>query len=183
MGAERIREIVLSLRNFSRLDEADMKEVDIHEGINNTLLILNHRFKQDIAVITNYGNLPLVECYPAQLNQVFMNIINNATDALLSVHDLVKKQIFIYTRNVDENCIQISIKDNVSGIPEEIRHKLFDPFFTTKPVGKGTGLELSISYKIIEKHQGRIEVVSEVGKGTEFIIEIPVKTRIFVNTV
>jgi two-component system, NtrC family, sensor kinase len=174
-GAERIREIVLSLRNFSRLDEAEIKEVDIHEGINNTLLILNHRLQQDIKVMTDYGNLPLIECYPAKLNQVFVNIINNSIDAVLEMHALANKQICIKTETLNENSIQISIKDNGIGIPEEIMHKLFDPFFTTKPVGKGTGLGLSISYKIIETHQGRIEVLSEVGKGTEFKIAIPVK--------
>ncbi|MUG99858.1 HAMP domain-containing protein, partial [Scytonema sp. UIC 10036] len=180
-GAERIREIVLSLRNFSRLDEAEIKEVDIHEGINSTLLILNHRLQEDIKVITDYGNLPLIECYPAKLNQVFINIINNSIDALLDMDDLANKQIWIKTETIKENFIQISIKDNGIGIPEEIIHKLFDPFFTTKPVGKGTGLGLSISYKIIEKHQGRIEVTSEVGKGTEFKIVIPVKLSIYMN--
>lgn len=176
IGAERIREIVLSLRNFSRLDEADMKEVNIHEGINNTLLILNHRLKQNIEVIKDYGELPLVECYPAQLNQVFMNIISNAIDALLETNTSANKKIIICTQNINNKYIRIGIKDNGSGIPEEIRNKLFNPFFTTKPVGKGTGLGLSISYKIIEKHYGKIEVISEIGKGTEFAIMIPIKT-------
>lgn len=176
IGAERIREIVLSLRNFSRLDEADMKEVNIHEGIDNTILILNHRIKQGIEVVKNYHDLPLIECYPAQINQVFMNILSNAIDALLDDNSYKPiKQIEINTSQLDKNYIQVRIKDNGSGIPPEIRGKLFDPFFTTKPVGKGTGLGLSISYKIIEKHNGKIEVFSEVGQGTEFVISIPIK--------
>jgi two-component system NtrC family sensor kinase len=177
MGAHRIREIVLSLRNFSRLDEADMKEVDIHEGIDNTLLLLNHRLKQGVEVLKNYGNLSCVECYPAQLNQVFMNIISNAVDAVLEDKtDKDSKQIVIDTYMVDDSYIKVSIKDNGPGIPPERIKKLFDPFFTTKPVGKGTGLGLSICYKIIEKHHGKIEVFSEVGTGTEFLISIPIKT-------
>ncbi|KAF3888003.1 MULTISPECIES: sensor histidine kinase [Nostocales] len=175
IGAQRIREIVLSLRNFSRLDEADMKEVDLHEGLNNTLLILNHRIKQEIEVIQNYGDLPLIECYPAQLNQVFMNILNNAIDALLDDNQRSNKQIAIETSKVNSDRIKISIKDNGPGIPPEIKNKLFDPFFTTKPVGKGTGLGLSICYTIIEKHKGNIEVVSDIGQGTEFILSLPIK--------
>ncbi|MBD2725006.1 HAMP domain-containing protein [Nostoc sp. FACHB-892] len=179
-GTQRIREIVLSLRNFSRLDEADMKEVDIHEGIENTLLILNHKLHSEIEVIKNYRILPLVECYPAQLNQVFMNILNNAIDALLDHKaDLDKnKKIIINTFNIDDVYIKIGIKDNGSGIRQEIKNKLFDPFFTTKPVGKGTGLGLSICYQIIDKHNGKIEVISEFEQGTEFIILLPIKTQL-----
>jgi signal transduction histidine kinase len=177
IGAERIREIVLSLRNFSRLDEADMKEVDIHEGIDNTLLILNHRLKSDIEVIKKYGKLPHIDCYPAQLNQVFMNIINNAIDALLENTQQNNKQIIISTHEIENNCIKIEISDNGSGIPPEIIKKLFDPFFTTKPVGKGTGLGLSICYQIVEKHQGKIEVVSELNQGSKFIIYLPVEPK------
>jgi len=176
MGAQRIREIVLSLRNFSRLDEAEMKDVDIHEGIDNTLLILNHRIKSDINIVKNYHELPLIECYPAQLNQVFMNILSNAIDALMESVNNNDKHIIIETEKIKDNYIKVSIKDNGSGIPLEIRNKLFDPFFTTKPVGKGTGLGLSICYQIIEKHQGKIEVFSEVGQGTEFAIALPIKT-------
>ncbi|MBE9005785.1 HAMP domain-containing protein [Fortiea sp. LEGE XX443] len=178
MGAQRIREIVLSLRNFSRLDEADMKEVDIHEGIDNTLLILNHKIKSEINIIKNYHDLPLIECYPAQLNQVFMNILSNAIDALTEKDSNTKKQIIIDTLKINNNCIKVSIKDNGHGIPLAIKHKLFDPFFTTKPVGKGTGLGLSICYQIVEKHQGKIEVISEVGEGTEFAIALPIKTQL-----
>ena len=174
MGTYRIKDIVLSLRNFSRLDEAEMKDANLHEGIDNTLLILNHRLKEGIEVIKNYGYLPLVCCYPAQLNQVFMNILGNAIDALLEGETKLKK-IFITTTITDHNLIQVSIKDNGRGIPEEIKNKLFDPFFTTKPIGKGTGLGLSIAFQIIEKHQGKITVISELEKGTEFIISLPLK--------
>ncbi|MBW4644458.1 MAG: HAMP domain-containing protein [Goleter apudmare HA4340-LM2] len=178
IGSQRIREIVLSLRNFSRLDEAAIKEVDIHEGIDSTLLILNHRIQSDIAVIKNYGTLPLIECYPAQLNQVFMNIISNAMDALLDQKSAIDKHVIITTSRLDENYIQVAIKDNGVGIPSEIINKLFDPFFTTKPVGQGTGLGLSICYQIVDKHQGRIEVISVVNQGTEFLIKLPIKAKL-----
>jgi two-component system, NtrC family, sensor kinase len=178
MGAQRIREIVVSLRNFSRLDEADMKEVNIHEGIDNTLLILNHRINNEIKVVKKYGNLPLVECYPAQLNQVFMNILSNAIDVLIEQKTQTKKQITIDTGRWDDCYIRVAIKDNGAGIAPEILSKLFNPFFTTKPVGKGTGLGLSICYQIIEQHKGKIAVISELGKGTEFIITLPIKTEI-----
>ena len=176
MGAERIRQIVLSLRNFSRLDEADKKEVNIHEGIDNSLFILNHKISKEITIIKNYGNLPEIECYPAQLNQVFMNILNNAIDAVVEAENQPDKHINIDTFKLDDHLIKVVIRDNGSGITPEIINKLFNPFFTTKPVGKGTGLGLSISYKIIEKHKGKIEVRSELGKGTEFIIILPIKT-------
>ncbi|MEH2450533.1 sensor histidine kinase [Nostoc sp.] len=189
VGTERICEIVLTLRNFSRLDEAEMKPVDIHEGINSTLLILQHRLKekhkqQEIAIIKDYGNLPLVECYAGGLNQVFMNIFSNAIDALYELEaeclkGEVKKHhssIIVHTQVKNEDCVIISIKDNGPGITEEVKTKLFDPFFTTKPIGKGTGLGLSISYQIIaDKHKGKIKCISAPGKGTEFVIEIPMK--------
>ncbi|HEY9872061.1 MAG TPA: ATP-binding protein [Candidatus Obscuribacterales bacterium] len=175
MGADRIRKIVLSLRNFSRLDEAEMKPVNIDEGIDNTLLILNYRLKQGIEIIKEYGDLPLVECYPAQLNQVFMNIISNAIDALLEQESHYNKQITIYTAVVDSNQIQVRIRDNGSGMLPEVKAKLFDPFFTTKPVGVGTGLGLSICYEIVEKHGGKIDVSSKPGEGTEFVIYLPIK--------
>ncbi len=176
IGAERIREIVLSLRNFSRLDESDKKAVNIHEGIDNTLLIINHRIKQGIKITTNYADLPLVQCYPAQLNQVFMNIIANGIDVLEELKEegkLINPEIIIATKQIENDQIQISIKDNGKGIPPEIQNKIFDPFFTTKPVGKGTGLGLSISYQIINQHNGKIEVFSELEKSTEFIITLP----------
>ena len=187
VGAERIRDIVRSLRNFSRLDEAEIKAVDLHEGIESTLLILQNRLKANadnpgIQIVRDYGKLPPVECYPGQLNQVFMNIINNAIDAL-EEHNIrqVSKgiksqqyQIKIRTLLVENQWVEIHIADNGPGMSEEVRSKLFDPFFTTKSVGKGTGLGLSISYKIIvEKHRGKIWCFSELNKGTEFIIKIP----------
>ncbi|MGB3208200.1 MAG: ATP-binding protein [Crinalium sp.] len=173
MGADRIRKIVLSLRNFSRLDESEAKAVNIAEGIDNTLLILNYRIKQGIEVIKNYGDLPLVECFPAQLNQVFMNILSNAIDALLEEESLPKKQIVIITEIINQQQIKVRIRDNGPGIPKDVKSKLFDPFFTTKPVGKGTGLGLSICNDIIEKHGGSIELNSEIGQGTEFVIILP----------
>lgn len=178
VGANRIRDIVLSLRNFSRLDEAEFKAVNIHEGIDNTLMILGSRFKNSsnsavIDIIKEYGNLPLVECYPGQLNQVFMNIIANAIDAL-ETSPTQQPQIHIQTQLTDDQYIIIRIADNGSGIPENIQKQIFEPFFTTKTVGKGTGLGLSISYQIItQKHQGKLNCISTFGQGTEFLITIP----------
>ncbi len=191
VGAERIRQIVLSLRNFSRLDEAEHKAVDVHEGIDNTLLILQHRFKEKVGsstikVVKNYGNLPLIECYAGQLNQVFMNIINNGLDALEEYNhqrslEEIKNHpsiIKITTEVVDNNWVQIRIADNGYGIPKEVQKRLFDPFFTTKSVGKGTGLGLSISYQIVvEKHKGDLQCISAPGEGSEFVIKIPIKQQ------
>ena len=191
IGADRIRQIVLSLRNFSRLDEADIKCVDLHEGIESTLLILKSKLKgegstPEVEVFRRYGEIPRVECYPSQLNQVFMNILSNAIDALDDYNHFliqqgkptVQSQICICTKQVmsadGKAQIVITIKDNGPGIPEGIQNKLFEPFFTTKPVGEGTGLGLSISHQIVvEKHKGEIVCQSEVSKGTEFIISIP----------
>ncbi|BAY16588.1 multi-sensor signal transduction histidine kinase [Anabaenopsis circularis NIES-21] len=189
VGADRIRSIVLSLRNFSRLDEAENKPVDLHEGIDNTLLILQHRLKSSvyftgIDIIKDYGDLPLIECYAGQINQVFMNILTNAIDALENQGELAqgksqlsKPQISISTRlSTDRSRVLIRIADNGLGMTEEVRKRIFDPFFTTKSVGKGTGLGLAISYQIIvEKHGGMMDCISELGKGTEFWIEIPIK--------
>jgi len=174
MGAERIRQIVLSLRNFSHLDEAEMNQVDIHEGIENTLLILLHRMHGKIEIIKQYDALPPIECYPAQLNQVFMNIISNAIDQLESEKSLSQPQIIIKTQ-LNNALVEVRIRDNGSGIKSEIKDKIFDPFFTTKPVGKGTGMGLAISYQIIEKHQGKIEVFSELNQGSEFVVTLPIK--------
>ncbi|HLO51509.1 MAG TPA: ATP-binding protein [Kamptonema sp.] len=181
IGTERISQIVLSLRNFSRLDEAELKRVNIHEGIDSTLLIINHKIKDGIELVKNYEILPPVECYPAQLNQVFMNIIGNAIDALNSQEKQESKQIIIqtelerpHTEQLHRALVWVRIRDNGPGIPQELTTKIFDPFFTTKPIGQGTGLGLSICYQIIEKHHGKIEVISEAGKGTEFAIALPV---------
>ncbi len=174
-GADRIRQIILSLRNFCHLDEAEMKRVDIHKGMNNTLLILNHRFNEEIEIIKQYGKLPLLECYPAQLNQAFMNILNNAIDELLTYEQPLEPKIAIQTRPVDGSKIEVRIRDNGSGIDPAIQDKIFDPFFTTKPVGKGTGMGLAICYQIVEKHRGKIEVFSQLGQGTEFVITLPVQ--------
>jgi signal transduction histidine kinase len=175
MGAERMRQLVLSLRNFSRVDEAEVKLVNLHEGIESTLLILNHQLKQRIEVVKQYGDLPLVECYPAQLNQVFMNILQNAIDALQDAGERPHKQIVIKTETVAANQIQVRIQDNGPGMPSEIKNKIFDPFFTTKAVGKGTGLGLSICFQIINKHQGQMEVIAQPNQGTEFAIALPIQ--------
>ncbi|MBE9002308.1 PAS domain S-box protein [Nostoc sp. LEGE 12447] len=185
MGTNRIREIVLGLRNFSRHDEAEKKLVDIHEGIENTLLILHHRWKNngiglDISIVKEYGDLPLLDCYPGQLNQVFMNVLTNAIDALEESMSNLKTtdkqpQIIIRTEILDKKLVVIRIADNGLGMEEDVRKRLFDPFFTTKQVGKGTGLGLSISYQIVvERHGGILNCLSEPGKGTEFWIEIPI---------
>ncbi len=179
-GTQRIREIVLSLRNFSRLDEAEFKAVDIHEGIDSTLMILQNRLKAkpnfpEIKIVKNYAPLPPIDCFPSQLNQVLMNILANAIDALESQKSLTTPQIQIHTKLLEDNRVAIHLSDNGSGIPLQIQSKLFDPFFTTKEVGKGTGLGLSISYQIVvNKHGGNLSCKSIPGEGTEFRIEIPV---------
>nr|WP_290226086.1 CHASE domain-containing protein [Trichocoleus desertorum] len=191
LGTDRIRQIVLSLRNFSRLDEAEMKPVDIHEGIDSTLLILQNRLKPRaehpaVLVVKEYGDIPLINCYAGQLNQVFMNILTNALDAL-EEYDTQRSPeaiqadpstITLRTLMVDSHLLKVEIADNGPGMSEAVRDRLFDPFFTTKPVGQGTGLGLAISYQIItEKHQGRIECESIPGQGTRFSIEIPIQAE------
>ncbi|MBM0740962.1 PAS domain S-box protein [Phormidium sp. CLA17] len=216
IGAERIQKIVSSLRTFSRMDEAEFKAVDIHDGIDSTLMILQNRLKgrknrPDITVTKHYGHLPLVECYAGQLNQVFMNLLSNAIEAIdeqiessvprfvnaaleeaiglgQKAKDLAQIEPFsslascslpfitIRTEQIGSNRIHICIADNGMGIPESVRKRLFDPFFTTKPVGKGTGMGLSISYQIVtERHHGSLHYNSTPGQGSEFVIEIPVK--------
>jgi two-component system, NtrC family, sensor kinase len=191
LGSDRIRQLVLSLRNFSRLDEAELKPVDIHAGIDSTLVILQHRLKAScdhptIQVIKDYGQLPMVECYPSQLNQVVMNLLSNAIDALEdemgnraermgNKPTLSNPTITIRTSITHNNWVTIAIADNGIGISEKIRSQLFDPFFTTKSIGKGTGLGLSISHQIItQKHGGKIDCDSTLGQGTEFVVQIPV---------
>jgi signal transduction histidine kinase len=190
-GTERIRNIVISLRNFSRLDESKLKDVDIHQGIDSSLVILQHRLKAtihrpEIQVLKEYGHLPLIECDAGSLNQVFMNLLSNAIDALEEINQGRSLQeikdnpniISIQSSVVSSNQVAIAISDNGKGIPEEIRSKLFDPFFTTKPIGKGTGLGLSISYQIVtERHSGQIWCDSTVGQGTTFTIKIPIRAK------
>jgi two-component system NtrC family sensor kinase len=179
------------MRIFSRGDEADVKEVNVHEGIDSTLTILHHRLKAkpenpEIEVVKEYGQLPPVECHAGQLNQVFMNILSNAIDALDESNQQrsfaeIKQhpnRIQICTKVIDDNWVAINISDNGRGVCETIEPKLFDPFFTTKPIGKGTGLGLSISYQIIvEKHGGRLYCQPVLGKGVEFVIEIPIRQQ------
>ncbi len=187
MGADRIKTIVASLRNFSRMDEAEMKDVDIHEGIESTLMILQSRIKAtsdrpEVVITKNYGELPLVDCYAGQLNQVFMNILTNALDAMEEADQKRTKEerqarpntICISTELGSSTKVEIRIKDNGTGIPEKVHQRIFDPFFTTKGVGKGTGMGLAISYQIIvDRHHGTLECISRPGEGTEFVIQIP----------
>jgi two-component system NtrC family sensor kinase len=211
IGTERIREIVLTLRNFSRLDEAQMKSVDLHAGMDSTLLILRDRLRDKpghptIEIIKDYGDLPEVECYPGQLNQVFMNLLANAIDALedvMQARDIAAQSPTIWIRTEVKRGVlnepipgngreqygnrvivpssdraMIRILDNGPGIPEAVQRRLFDPFFTTKPVGKGTGLGLSISYQIVvDKHHGTLDCISTPGEGTEFVISLPLRQR------
>jgi signal transduction histidine kinase len=190
LGTDRIQNISTSLRTFSRADSDRKTNFDIHAGIDSTILILKHRLKAnekrpEIEIIKNYGNLPEIECFPGQLNQVFMNLLANAIDALddynqaRSFEEIKQQpnQITISTEElVDENKIAVHIQDNGPGIPEDVKKQIFDHLFTTKGVGNGTGLGLSIARQIVEdKHQGFLECISTVGKGTEFIIKIPIR--------
>lgn len=190
-GIERIRNISLSLRNFSRSDSNTCTDLDIHEGLESTLMILRHRLKAndqrpEIKVNKNYGDLPIVNCYAGPLNQVFMNLLANAIDALDEENEKEQKsyddlrdhpnEITLTTKALSGGKVEIKIADNGPGIPEDTIKDIFTPFVTTKPVGKGTGLGLSISHSIVvEKHQGFLGCNSEVGKGTEFVIQVPVK--------
>lgn len=171
-GASRTTEIVKGLRNFSRLDQNVVKETDLNEGIESTLTLLHSMYKDKVEVIKDYGNIPQVTCLASQINQVFMNILSNAIQAIEE-----KGKVFIKTWQ-DDKLVKIKITDTGNGMNEITKQKIFDPFFTTKEVGKGTGLGLSISYGIIKKHEGQIEVSSEIGKGTSFIISLPIKATL-----
>ena len=170
-GGRRVKEVVQNLRNFSRLDEGDIKPVDIHEGLNSTLLLLNNEIKNRIEIIKDYGELPKVECHPGHINQVFMNLLLNSIQAIEA-----EGKIWISSKT-DNGQVEIIIKDSGKGIPQNIKDKIFDPFFTTKPVGKGTGLGLNICYNIIKNHHGEIYVESEEGEGTTFHIRLPAKMK------
>lgn len=182
-GAARISQIVTSLRNFSRLDETGIKRVDIHQGIENTLLILAHRLRSTplrpaIEVIKDYSTLPLIECFAGRLNQVFMNLLSNAIDALdyppVSATEW-QPTLRIHTANAENNQIKIAIADNGIGMTDSVRQRIFEPFFTTKPIGRGTGLGLSMSYQIIvEQHQGSLTCRSTPNQSSEFCIVLPI---------
>lgn len=186
MGSERIRGIVSSLRTFSRMDEAEKKSIDIHEGIESTLMILQSQLKAkaescEVQIVRHYETLPTVECYAGQLNQVFMNLLGNAIDALEEVRlgkfpEKGTPTIEIRTRLVASSRVIVEIEDNGTGIPTSILTRIFDPFYTTKAIGKGTGMGLSISYQIVtEKHGGTLTCTSEPGKGTTFVVAIPLQ--------
>jgi len=197
VGADRIEKIIASLRHFSHTDQLETKTVDIHEGIDSTLMILQNRLKAQhnrpaIQVVRSYNNLPLIECYAGQMNQVFMNILSNSIDALEEYLTQIEDKscnptqnqrnypfrplIHISTCMINEDWIRIQLTDNGSGMTEAVQNRLFDPFFTTKPVGKGTGMGLSISYQIVtERHGGTLKCHSSLGRGAEFVIEIPVQ--------
>lgn len=185
LGTERIRELVVSMRNFCRLDESEKKQVDIHSGIDSTLLILQSKLKGSgerplITVVKKYGQLPLIECYASQLNQVFMNIIANAIDALQEQKKpgviLIETELKKAENETASDAVLVSISDNGPGMSDSTMKRLFDPFFTTKPVGKGTGLGMSIAHQIVvDKHKGQLKCISDIGEGTTFDILIPVK--------
>ena len=170
-GTYRTTQIVNGLRTFSRLDEDVLKVADINEGLDSTLILLRNKYKNRIEIVKEYGDIPQIECFPGQLNQVFMNILSNAIAAI------EKNGKITINTSKSNGFIRINIKDTGCGIPENIKANIFDPFFTTKEVGEGTGLGLSISHGIIEKHKGNIQVLSENGKGSEFIIMLPVKQK------
>jgi signal transduction histidine kinase len=170
MAVKKISDIVKSLKNFARLDEAEFQEADIHEGIENTLLLVQHELKNKVTVIKEYGDIPKIDCYPNQLNQVFMNLFVNATQAIPKKGELKIRTYIV------KPTLFIEISDTGKGIPEGNLEKIFDPGFTTKGVGVGTGLGLSIVYNIIQKHKGNISVQSKLGKGTTFTIELPIQS-------
>jgi Amt family ammonium transporter len=188
-GTERITDIVRSLKDFSHLGGSTLKHVDIHQGLENTLTILGSRLKQgarpEIQIVRRYGNVPKIECYSSQLNQVFMNLLSNAIDAIDEKWESPKyapseasglvPQITVSTMTVPGDRLHLFVSDNGIGIPDDVKRRMLDPFFTTKPVGKGTGLGMSISYRIIvEQHRGRLRCVSTPGQGTQFLIDIPI---------
>lgn len=171
-GAKRTAEIIRSLRNFSRLDESDMKPIDLNEGLDSTVVLVRSNIPNNITVIKDFGNLPKVECQPGKINQVFMNLISNAIQAIKSKKDQSEEEFLTIKSWYIDQQVKISIKDTGIGMSEEVKHRIFEPFFTTKEVGEGTGLGLSIVFSIIENHKGNIEVISKPNEGTEFIITL-----------
>ncbi|TNE79044.1 MAG: GHKL domain-containing protein [Bacteroidetes bacterium] len=176
-GAERTAEIVKGLKTFSRLDESDLKPADINEGIQSTLVILRNSIPDHVELVTDYGELPMVECFPGKVNQVFMNILNNALQAMQPRKEGHKDQLKVKT-TADDLYVYVSIADTGPGMPDSVRSRIFEPFYTTKEVGEGTGLGLSIVFKIVETHGGKIQVNTELGKGTEFLVTLPIVAQI-----
>ena len=172
-GIRRVKQIVQDLKDFSHVDEVEWQMADLHHGLDSTLNVVNNEIKYKADVVREYGDIPRVECLASQLNQVFMNMLVNAAHAM---NDGTRGLITVRTGVVGDE-VWVEFADNGKGIPPENMTRIFDPFFTTKPVGKGTGLGLSLSYGIIEKHQGRIEVMSEVGKGSAFRVWLPVNRK------
>ncbi|HEY0898317.1 MAG TPA: 7TM diverse intracellular signaling domain-containing protein [Sphingobacteriaceae bacterium] len=177
-GASRTAEIVKGLRIFSRVDEDDLKRADINEGLDSTLVIVNNLLEGRIQIIREYNALPLIECFPGKLNQVFLNIISNGIHAINKRHGENPGGFVKISTSAGEESISISIKDNGTGMDEKTMTKIFEPFFTTKEVGEGTGLGMSIAYNTIKKHNGKIQILSEIGEGTEFIITLPIIHKI-----
>lgn len=173
-GAERTAEIVRGLRTFSRLDESELKKASVHDGINSTIVLIRNNIPTDVQVIKNFNAGGEIECYPGKLNQVFMNIITNGLHAINAKPTRTDHEsITVSTRDIDGEAVEISIKDTGIGMTEEVKHRIFEPFFTTKDVGEGTGLGMAIVFKIIEKHHGKIDIISSAGNGAEFIITLP----------
>lgn len=173
-GAKRTAEIIRSLRNFSRVDETDMKPIDLNEGLQSTLVLVRNSLPDNLTVIKEYGNLPKVDCLPGKINQVFMNLVTNAIQAIKTKAEQRAEEFLTIRTWYEDQQVKISIKDSGIGMTEEVKHRIFEPFFTTKDIGEGTGLGLSIVFSIIEKHKGHIEVISKPDEGTEFIITLNV---------
>lgn len=180
-GARRTVEIVRGLRLFSRVDEQDVKKVDLHDGLDSTLILLNSSMQGRIRVTKEYGDLPMVECLAGKINQVFMNVINNAVHALLDPNHAIENPEIIIRTSHQADKVRIEIEDNGIGMPDHVKEKVFEPFFTTKEVGKGTGLGLSIVYTVIENHKGSLEIYSKLNEGTNFVIKLPVNQKTINN--